>query len=232
MDWAQILPLAAAATATAMSGGAAAPALAGTVGAVEGAGAAGLGAAEAAGAAAASGATAAGTGAATPSGWAGIMEPMAGSSTPGIGTMPGQLGSGMSGAANPMASPGSLSGTLPGIPAPGTPPGMIAPPTNGAWPALQDPALGTGMSGTGSFATAPGSGQFTPAATVPQTPSLTPQQANALNNLMNEQPQQQRAAPGGATPPAQNNSNLKMASVNTPDLGARPSLAQLLYGRR
>ena len=238
MDWGTMLPIALGATAAAMTGGAAAPALAGVAGAAEGAGAAGLGAvtaAEAAGAAAAGGASAAGTGAATtgaleagfgagagagsagaaqgaaaPSGWASIMEPMAGSTTPGLtggtiaGQVPGMTGQGIAGSIQP--------GLSQAVPVPGM---MPAPGMGGA--------LGSGVT--------PG----TPAAlnaTAPQAPGFNPQQANALNNMMNGQPQQQRSAPGGATPPARNDSNLKMSAVNTPDLGARPSLAQLLYGRR
>ena len=224
MDFGTLLGLAGAATATALTGGTAAPALAGAAegAAAAGAGATGLGATGAA----TSGALEAGFGAgsaygsAAPSGWGAIMEPMASSSTPGM------LGSGMSGTANPLAPAGQLAGSAPGMPAP-LPMGMTSAPVPGGFPAPAAPALGTGISGTGAFATAPGS----PPVQMAGKAGLSLDQAKTLNSMMNKDEGQAPAGPGGATPPV-GRGDVKMTALSTPQLTERPSLAQLLYGRR
>lgn len=227
MDFAQLLLPALAVGATALSGGAAAPALAAAAGEAGAAGTAGALGAEAAtagataaaeGAAGASGLTGlAGGVTAAPSGYASILQPLG-------GTAQG-LGSGLTGAADPAIAAGSLGGQM----APTLPLGMTSAP---GLPTATQP-LGTGLSGTGMMAEMPGTGL----AAAPQVakPGLTVDQLSKLSKMMSDQTQgdqQQRApaAPGGGASPQ--NRAPQMTALTTPGVSARPSLAQLLYGRK
>ena len=234
-DFAQMLPMAGALALTAMSGGAAAPALAaaegaGAAGAAEAAAAmdaaaAGMGSvAEADAAASALGATQAApgiaaaptTGITAPTGQAGILGPMSQPPQP-------ALGSGISGAANPFAPQGSMMGGQPQLPM-----GMTSQPLTSSAP-VAGPAPGTGLSGSGAFQTMP-SGPVEPAGL--KMPSA--QQIQGMKTVAGQLQGGNQAPPpapsSGAGP--RGNSNLQMANMSTPAVGARPSLAQLLYGRR
>ena len=241
-DFAQMLPMAGALALTAMSGGAAAPALAAAEGATA-AGAAGAGLAESAAAldaaaagmgsvaeadAAASalgatqaapgvaGAVAPSTGVTAPTGQAGILGPMSQPSQP-------ALGSGISGAANPFAPQGSLMGGQPQLPM-----GMTSQPLTSSAP-MAGPAPGSGLSGSGAFQTMP-TGPVAPAGlSMPSAAQI--QGMKTVAGQLQGNNQQAPAAPGGGVGP-RGNSNLQMANMSTPAVGARPSLAQLLYGRR
>ena len=87
-------------------------------------------------------------------------------------------------------------------------------------------APGSGMSGSGAFATSPGNG-------VPGVPakggaSLKPEQVAQLNKLMNNQDQRTAAPPAAPAPPAAKG-NISPASLSTPALSTnRASLAQIL----
>lgn len=228
MDFAELLLPALAVGATVLTGGAAAPAAAGAAeaGAAAATGAAATGAAtgsqaltglagqvaaESAAANAAGAAGLAGTtgAAAAPSGYASILQP---------------LGSGMSGLADPAVAAGSLGGNV----VPALPLGMTSAP--GVPGGAQ--ALGTGLSGTGAFAEMPGAGL----AAAPQLakPGLTAEQMGKLGKMMTDQtqgqPQQRAPAAGGGAAPQ--NRAPTMKAVETPGVAARPSLAQLLYGRK
>ena len=224
MDFASLLLPALAVGATALTGGAAAPALAaaGEAGAL-GAGAAATGAEAAAAAAAAetaagaSGLTGlAGGATAAPGGYASILEP--------LGGMTQGIGSGLTGAADPAIAAGSLGGA----PASALPLGMTSAPglPTGAQP------LGTGLSGTGMMAEMPGAGLA--AAPTVAKPGLTGDQMAKLSKMMEEQTQEQQprapAAPSGGASPQ--NRAPQMKALETPGVSARPSLAQLLYGRK
>lgn len=230
MDFASLLLPALAVGATALTGGAAAPALAAAAGEAGAAGAAAAGTAlgtEAMGglagslaaesAAGASGLTGlAGGATAAPGGYASILEP--------LGGMSQGLGSGLTGAADPAIAAGSLGGTA----APTLPMGMTSAP---GLPTGVQP-LGTGLSGAGMMAEMPGTGLAT-APTVAK-PGLTGDQMSKLSKMMSDQTQegQQRApaAPSGGASPQ--NRAPQMKALETPGVSARPSLAQLLYGRK
>ena len=239
-DFAQMLPMAGALALTAMSGGAAAPALAAAEGATA-AGAAGAGLAESAAAldaaaagmgsvaeadaaASALGATQAAPGVAAaptpgitaPSGQAGILGPMGQPPQP-------ALGSGISGAANPFAPQGAMMGGQPQLPM-----GMTSQPLTSS-AAMAGPAPGSGLSGSGVFQTMP-TGPVEPAGlSMPSAQRI--QGMKTVAGQLQGNNQQAPAAPSGGVGP-RGNSNLQMANMSTPAVGARPSLAQLLYGRR
>ena len=229
MDFASLLLPALAVGATALTGGAAAPALA-AAGEAGAAGAAATGTAlgtEAMGglagqlaadsAAGASGLTGlAGGATAAPGGYASILEP--------LGGMSQGLGSGLTGAADPAIAAGSLGGA----PASALPMGMTSAP---GLPTGVQP-LGTGLSGTGMMAEIPGTGLA--AAPTVAKPGLTVDQMIKLGKMMGDQTQEQQqrapAAPSGGASPQ--NKAPQMKALETPGVSARPSLAQLLYGRR
>ena len=226
MDFASLLLPALAVGATALTGGAAAPALAAAAGE---AGALGAGTAAATGAEAAAAAAAAETAAgasgltglaggatAAPGGYASILEP--------LGGMSQGLGSGLTGAADPAIAAGSLGGA----PASALPMGMTSAP---GLPTGVQP-LGTGLSGTGMMAEMPGTGLA--AAPSVAKPGLTGDQMSKLSKMMGDQTQDQQqrapAAPSGGASPQ--NRAPQMKALETPGVSARPSLAQLLYGRK
>lgn len=219
MDFASLLLPALAVGATALTGGAAAPALAAAVGEAETAAAAEAAAAAAAAetAAGASGLTGlAGGATAAPGGYAAILEP--------LGGMSQGLGSGLTGAADPAIAAGSLGGA----PASVLPMGMTSAPgiPTGVQP------LGTGLSGTGVMAEMPGTGLA--AAPKIAKPGLTVDQLIKLSKMMEDQTKEQQprapVAPSGGASPQNRAPQLK--ALETPSVRARPSLAQLLYGRR
>lgn len=219
MDFASLLLPTLAVGATALTGGAAAPALA-AAGEAGAAGAAATGTAlgtEAMGGLAGQlAAESAARATAAPGGYASILEP--------LGGMSQGLGSGLTGAADPAIAAGSLGGQM----APTLPMGMTSAP---GLPAVTQP-LGTGLSGTGMMAEIPGTG-LTAAPTVAK-PGLTGAQRIMLGTMMGAQMQEQQqrapAAPSGGASPQ--NKAPQMKALETPGVSARPSLAQLLYGRR
>ena len=242
-DFAQMLPMAGALALTAMSGGAAAPALAAAEGATAAGAAGAAGAAEAAAAmdAAAAGmgsvaeadaaasalgatqaapgvgaAVAPSTGAVAPTGQASILGPMGQTPQP-------ALGSGISGAANPFAPQGSMMGGQPQLPM-----GMTSQPLTSSAP-MAGPAPGSGLSGSGAFQTMPTSPVAPAGLSMPSAQQI--QEMKTVAGQLQGNNQQAPAAPGGGVGP-RGNSNIQMANMSTPAVGARPSLAQLLYGRR
>ena len=234
-DFAQMLPLAGALALTSMSGGAAAPALAaaegataaGTAGALDAA-VAGTGlAAETGAASSALGATTAApgvaaapeltAGAAAPTGQASILNPLAPSMPP------PQLGSGISGAANPFAPQGSLMGGQPQLPM-----GMTSQPLSSSAP-LAGPAPGSGLSGSGAFQTMPAGPVEASGMSMPNAQQIQGMKTAAGQLAGGEQ---RPSAPPSAGAGPRGSSNLQMGTVSAPAVGARPSLAQLLYGRR
>ena len=161
---------------------------------------------------------------AAPGGYASILQPL-NAAPAGFGASPGQLGSGLSGAANPALPAGNM--MAPVTPNGGLPLGMTSAPGTEFGLAPGAPmAPGSGMSGSGAFATSPGNG-------VPGVPakggaSLKPEQVAQLNKLMNNQDQRTAAPPAAPAPPAAKG-NISPASLSTPALSTnRASLAQIL----
>ena len=197
---------AAAAEAAAASAAAAAPA-------VIAAPLAGEAAAAAAGATMAPTAVAPMTGMTAPTGFASILNPL--NAAPGVG----QVGSGMTGAANPFAAVGNLSTAAPSLPM-----GM----TPGPLPGAAGP--GSGLSGTGTFAEMPGAaGGLDAGPLAKNAAALKPEQLAQLSRLM---PGQQGQAVGGSgRGGARSGSGNVVAAgqLTAPSLGtARPSLGAIL----
>lgn len=232
MNFADFLLPAAALAATTLTGGAAAPVVAGLEGAAAtgtalGTTALGSGAAEAL---AASQAASAAAGAGEMAGVTGAGLSAAPSGAPGLTS---SLGSGWSGIMNPSVDAGLMASA----PTPAMPLGMQEIPGAGALqgaPQVGQQALGTGLSGTGAFAEIPGAAGTTSAGPVaPAKPGLSVQQMGQLAKLVGgDQQQQARPVGGGGGGVAPPNRAPNMASVSAPGVSARPSLAQLLYGRK
>ena len=142
------------------------------------------------------------------------------------GAMPGALSSGLTGAANPAIEAGMMAGSAPVAP----PMGMLSVPgQTGA------PALGTGLSGTGTFAEIPQAGAAATMGGAPAVvkPGLNTQQLAQLAKLAGGDQGQAHpsiGASGGAGAQSPNRVT-PMATVSAPGVGQRASLAQLLYGR-
>jgi hypothetical protein len=215
MDFASLLLPAAAIGATILTGGAAAPGLAAATGGAEAAAAGGTAAAAGAEAAAASAAASeaamtAGTGAG------------AGAMAAPVAANPLEFGS----VINPAASTGQVAATG----GQALPMGMTSAP--GMAPGAT-PALGSGVSGTGSFATMPGQGA--PAvAGLGQSTGLTAQQVAQLGKMVTgSDGQQQQRAPvaGGSASAGATNRAQSFQQMSTQPVGQRASLGQLLYGK-
>lgn len=234
MDWLTLLPMMAA---TAMTGGAAAPALA----AAEGATAAG--AAGAAGATAAEGAVAAGEAATAasaaapavaPTGYDAILQPLNMSAPPAGVPQINSIAPGNFPGAAPAPAPLTGTPSMNGATTPFVGSGPAAPQINEIAPG--NVAANTGAPGMVPKA-ADGSLNIGGMAGSNQVrmPSFTSDQMLKLAQMANGQPQQRPVAPvggggGGVAPP--NRAPTQMAQLSVPGQVARPSLSQLLYGRR
>ena len=99
------------------------------------------------------------------------------------------------------------------------------------WARLRNPPLGvgSGLSGSGAFQTMPTSPVAPADLSMPSAQQI--QGMKTVAGQLQGNNQQAPAAPGGGVGP-RGNSNIQMANMSTPAVGARPSLAQLLYGRR
>lgn len=233
MNFAELLGLTGAVAATAMSGGTAAPLVAGLEGAGAAAGAAGASAAGAAGAtgaslvpgavtgavgdAAAMEALAAGTaGGAAPTGAAAITQPLAAAGVP--------SGAGIQVPAGSMVNGNILQGGM-SVPSSSTVAGG-----GGGSMSMAPNAGGQVFTGLESGA---GAGKIATAAATPMKTStgLTAQQTAQLAKLAGGDQQQSGPGGGGGAPAAKNQVS-PMAQFSAPGVGARPSLAQLLYGRK
>jgi len=252
MGWAEIITPAALAAATVMSGGAAAPLALGAEGALGAAGAGAAGAGTAASTAAGATAAAEGAAAATTAAEAGTAATLgeAAAANPALTNGATQLAnSGLNGmqaslqatpgAAAAPAQAGAAQASMPALGdapmASGVQGGVNGGVAQSGAPMLGDAPMSGGVQGGEGLFGTPGQNGGTGPSGAPGKTGITNSQMQGIKSgmqLMNQQTGGQASAPpsGGARPV--NNSNLQMASLNTAPVGARPSLAQLLYGRR
>ena len=154
------------------------------------------------------------TGVAAPTGFASILNPL--NAAPGVG----QLGSGMAGAANPLAAVGNMATAAPPLPM-----GMTPGPLPGA------AGLGSGLSGTGTFAEMPGAaGALDGGPLAKNAAALKPEQLAQLSRLMPGQQGSQAGGGGGGGGLGKQGGGVQAPSALTaPSLGtARPSLGAIL----
>lgn len=203
MSWMDFLAPAAALAATTVTGGAAAPALAATE----------LGAAAAAPLAAPLVGEAAAAGAIAPTGFASILNPL------GVAPGMGEIGGGMAGAANPFAAVGNMATATPPLPM-----GMTPGPLPGA------AGLGSGLSGTGTFAEMPGAaGALDAGPMMKNAAALKPEQLAQLSRLMPGQQGSQAGGGGGGGLGKQGGGVQASSALTAPALGTtRPSLGAIL----